>query len=160
MAKAIKNLHLEANSFTANGQKYIIHQAMTIKRFEIYERLQLEVAYGIEFENIATQLNAAYDDLQKFKAADASVKIHNILFGLSRKLGNRELNILLLCSLFVCRENEDLTAWTEAEASEKINDWRTEGIDIQDFFKLAFGSISGFTKALEADLLNTSATTA
>lgn len=43
---------------------------------------------------------------------------------------------LYAASLFITRKGEDLNEWTEAEAEEKVEDWRKEGIHEADFFFL------------------------
>ena len=152
----IKHIGANDNSFVANNVKYIVRSDLTVKRFEVFERLQIEMTFGTTFKEIAAKLNEAYACLQSMKMADASVIVYNILNGISGKMDNREHPALLLCSLFICRENEDLSQWTEADAVEKINDWKAEGISMTDFFQLAFRSVDGFMESWGGNFPNTS----
>ena len=50
----------------------------------------------------------------------------------------------MICTLFISREGEDLTTYDEVLNKEKIQDWKKEGIDAENFFTLAFNSVNGF----------------
>ncbi len=71
--------------------------------------------------------------------------MNNVLEGIARNLEGREHPMLLLCSIFIVRENEDLSKWDETIALEKIADWKAECLAVEDFFALAFSSVRGFT---------------
>jgi hypothetical protein len=152
----IKHISVNDNSFVANGQKYIVRSDLTVKRFEVFERLQIEMTYGVTFKELFDKLTDAYSCLQSFKIADACVIIYNILKGISRKNEERKHPALLLCTLFLCRENENLAEWTEADAIEKIMDWEKEGISSSDFFQLAFRSVHGYTGSWSENSQDTS----
>jgi hypothetical protein len=150
----IQHVSPSDNSFVANGVKYIVRSDLTVKRFEVFERLQIEMTYGITFKELTAKLNEAYTCLQSLKVADACVIIYNILKGISGRMNEREHPTLLLCSLFICREHENLAEWTEADAVEKIADWKAAGISIGDFFSLAFRSVDGFLESLNENSPN------
>ena len=103
----IQKLDITANSFEANGNKYLIHSSLTVKRFEVFERLQIEVSFGVDFDSLKNSIAKIYDCLQTFKGADASVIARNALEGIARIDNKRKHPIMLLCSLFICRENEN-----------------------------------------------------
>jgi hypothetical protein len=47
---------------------------------------------------------------------------------------------LYICTLFIVRENEDLSDWDFDLANEKIDDWVAENLAVVDFFGLALAS--------------------
>jgi hypothetical protein len=143
----LKRLDIASNSFEANGRKYLIHPSVTIERFKYFEKLQVSIGFNADYTTLATGIRKAYDDLQKFKGADASVTLYNLMEGIEKKRNDREHEVLLLCSLFVCREGENLAEWNETEAVEKIADWKA-GYDVADFFDLAWRLVRGFTERL------------
>ena len=93
------------------------------------------------------------------KVADAAVTLNGILEGLARPINGQQHPMLLLCSLFVSKPGEDLAAWNEAEATEKIKDWESSGMNVQDFFTLALRLVRQFHNALQDPSLNTSEVT-
>lgn len=145
--------------FMANGHKYYFEFELTIERYRKYEELQYLVAYGVNLEQIVK------DDMAIDKAltgADIFGGIHeaktillNRRISAGRQLADREHEVLLFCSLFIVREDEDLTKWTLAQAKEKIEDWTKEGISIYSFFLLAPKLIKGLNElqrlSLQAD---------
>ena len=138
-----------SDTFTANGTKYIIRTSLTLERYEEFENLETFVTYGITFRNLFKNMRAAYDSLNANKVADASVTLHNVMHGIAAKLSDRENEVLLLCSLFRCREDEDVKKYDKDLTREKINDWRKEGIEMDSFFSLAFNLVNGFTPIYE-----------
>lgn len=150
----LKNI-LHRDSFTANGQKYIIHESLAMTRFEKFEELEPEVAYGMAADNLFDNLLKVYDFLNEQRPADASVAVHNMLNGIKRNLEGREHPVLQICSLYIAREGENLATYDAKLNAEKIEDWRQEGIDYQNFFLLAFNLARGFTPIYEEVSANT-----
>ena len=152
----VARLDIRANSFTANGNKYLILGSIPVGRFEKFEALQAQLAWGVDFEPLHKNLRRLWDLNNKLKFAEASVLLNNILEGLARPLDGREHPVLLLCSLFLVRDGEDLSGWNETFAQEKIEDWKAEAISVEDFFALAFNSVKGLSHSYLAALEGTS----
>ena len=152
----IKHLDTSANSFEANGNKYLILGSITTARYQKFEALQAQLAWGIEFESMYANVRKLYDLLNKVKFAEAAVLANNILEAVIRPLEGREHPMLMLCTIFCVRENEDLSKWDETNALEKIADWKAECIAIEDFFALAFNSVRGLSAVYLESLAGTS----
>lgn len=142
--KEIYNL----TKFMANGVQYVIRDTLTVKRFKEFENLQAEVGYGVDFYNMFSNLSKAYNYMNAGKMADASVVLHSMMHGIKHKLDDRENPILVLCTLFICTEDEDVRFYDKAKGDKKIEDWIAEGISMESFFQLAFSLVNGFTPAL------------
>lgn len=132
-------------SFMANGRRYFIRTSLTVTRFEKFEQIQIRVGYGVDFRQLFNNLMKIYDDLNNMKPADAAITVHGMMHGIKDKIEERENEVLLLCSLFVCREGEDLTTYDDQLTRDKIEDWKKEGIAMESFFTLAFNLVNGFT---------------
>jgi len=145
----------QVKSFIANGKKFKVHESLTLGRFEEFERLQIYVAYGMTYQNLFGNLNDAWNALNETKPADAAAILYNIMNGTKNQIEKRENEILMICTLFICYEGEDLTTYDEVLALDKIDDWKKEGIDYTSFFDLAFGLVSSFIPSLETDLKDT-----
>ena len=144
------------DNFIANGNKYLVRTSLTITRFEEFEKLQAQVGYGVSFKQLYANLNKAFQELNAMKPADATITIYNMINGVKQNLNMRENEVLLLCGLFICREDEDLTKYDPAYVSAKIEDWRKEGISMDNFFTIAFTLTSGFIPNLKDGLKNIS----
>tara|TARA_R110000787_G_scaffold97665_4_gene201323 strand:+ start:20077 stop:20691 length:615 start_codon:yes stop_codon:yes gene_type:complete len=155
LAEPIKNIYL-LDSFMANGNKYIIRTDMTITRFEAFENLQIEVSFGSDFRTLFDNLSKTYELVNSYKLADAAVMMHNIMNGVAETINEREPQILKLCALFICREGEDLAKYDIQLMKAKIEDWRVEGIAMENFFALAFNLVHGFTPVYNQILANIS----
>jgi hypothetical protein len=152
----LKRLDTAANSFEASEIKYLILPSLTIERFRQFEKLQITLGWNADYQTLATGIRKAYDSLQTMKVADASVTLSNLLGGIARKTDGREHEVLLLCSLFVVREGENISEWSETEATEKIADWKRGGYDVADFFDLAWRLVKDFTARLSDGSTNSS----
>ncbi len=147
-----------ANSFVSpSGKKYIIYPTLSTARFEVFERMQIEMEYGVSLSAFRKEVSDTYDLLNKAKPADAAVKLYNMVNGLSRIENKQPHPLLLICTLFICEESEDQSTWNEAEAAEKVTDW--SGVDIAFFLASAKRLFSRFTTGFDIDSLNTSAET-
>lgn len=143
----LKRIDFTGNSITgASGKKYLIHNSLSEPRYEIMERLNIEIMFGRGPGNMYRELAKVYDLLNKAKFADASVSVHNLLNSTAAITDGRKHQMLMLCTLFISGEDEDLTTWSEAEANEKISDWKE--YDVQDFFALALSSLEEYKVAL------------
>lgn len=151
MMTTLKQIDTAANSFMANGTKYIIYPDLSFERFVQFEKLQAQIGWNIDFDRMHKALMEVWQLLNKLKLAEASVKINNLMDGIARNIEGREHPAFLVCTLFMCREGEDLTTWSETDAAEKIADWRKE-YAVEGFFNYAFSLVKGFIDAYNSRL--------
>ena len=145
----LKTLDKNTKEFTANGQKYIISDKISVDRFKQYEKLVPQLTFGLGFEQIYINLKSAYEALNKQNFANAAVVIHNIMNGIKSVDDSKRAHpALLMASLVINRESEDLRVYDETIALEKIKDWQEEGLDMMGFFDLSLSSIQGFRETL------------
>jgi hypothetical protein len=126
---------------------------MTAYRFEVFERLQVEMEHLTSLSAFRDELTAVYDSLNKSKPADAAVKINNLLNGVSRIQNGQPHPLLMICTLFICEESEDQSKWSEAEAQEKVQDWAN--VDVGFFLASAKRLFSRFMNDYATVFLNT-----
>lgn len=142
----IKHLDLSNDRFEANGTTYYIRNTLTIGRFPVFEKLQNHYAWGLEFEQLYNKVNQIKELFDKGKSVDAFYLLENTRLGIKDRVENRQHPALLICSLFMVTENEDITKWDEAIAKKKIEDWKIEGYAINDFFQFASNFVKGFIR--------------
>lgn len=132
--------------FEANGKKYLIETALNIKRFSEFEKIQLEVGFGLSFSDIFDNLKEGYTLANKQQFADLAVMLYNMMHGIKKASTERYNSALTMCTLFINTEEEDRTNWSKELAQKKLSDWSEEGYDVNDFFLLAVTSIDNFAK--------------
>ena len=150
--KQVKRLPLDKKSFTANGNEYTIVDTMSIERWKKLEDFQDLLGWGRSFDDMFKQLKKVYELMDEGKQNEPRIIIHNLLTGVKQKLEKRYHPALMLCTLFVVRKDEDQTIYDEEFMKGKIEDWTTEGYDINDFFQLAWTLVPGFIKHYQDDL--------
>lgn len=152
---AVISPELNTNAFkSASGKEYIVYPSLTARRFEVFERLQVEMEHATTLSAFRGEVAGAYELLNKSKFADAAVKINNLLNGAARIENGQPHPLLLICSLFICPAEENQAEWSEAEATEKIKDWA--GVDIAFFLASAKRLLSRFITDYATDSLNIS----
>jgi hypothetical protein len=114
------------------------------------------VGSGRTFEDVFREIRRAFDYLEKPQVNMASVTLHNLLTSVKEKLERRYHPALMICALFVNREDEDMGKLDEEFMKTKIEDWQKEGFDVKDFFQLAWNLVPGFIEHYKDDLSNIS----
>lgn len=140
----LKRLPWDKGEFEANGRIYKVKNTLTVTRFNEFEKLQNHYGFGLTFDQIVAKLNQSIDFANKGKGVEAWNIIFNLKEGIASRLEERSHPALLLCSLFIVTEDEDLTTWNEKEQKVKIDDWSKEGYDVNDFFVLASNLVTNF----------------
>jgi len=148
----LKQLEPSAKSFIANGTEYFVEYEINVDRFILYEKLQGEVGFGIDFKSMFGKMKEFWDLYNKQKFADGAVIIYNLMTGISRNLEKRYPPVMLLCTLFINTKDEDRMKWNEDLANKKIEDWKE--YDVKGFFQLAVSLITGFGEAYNEVILN------
>lgn len=144
--ESVKRIEKEA-SFTANGHEYYIDTTLSISRFEEYEKLSVWFAFGMEYDALFKNIKEAYGLLNESRPMDAGIVLHNIMNGILVKSEKKQLPILLLCALFINRKDEDVKVYDKALMNEKIEDWKKEGLVMEDFFALASSLVGGYLES-------------
>lgn len=150
--KQVKRLPMDVEKFPANNRNYTVKKTMCIARWSHLESFQDELGWGRTYDDVFKQLKKAYEGLNKMEIADAIIILHNLLKGTKEKIEKRYHPALMLCALFIIRDDEDETVYDEEFMKSKIEDWQIEGYDINDFFQLAWTLVPGFIEHYQNDL--------
>jgi hypothetical protein len=140
----LKKLPFDKGEFTANGIKYTVKNTLTLARFVEFEKLQNHYGFGLSFSDMYKRLGEIETLFNGGKSVEAFANFYNLKEGIAYRLEDRTHPVLLLCSLFLVTEDEDLTQWNEGEQKIKIDNWNKEGYDTNDFFQLASNLVAGF----------------
>jgi hypothetical protein len=169
MKKIIKGKK-PVSSFEANGNKYHIKKisdSITAARYFAYEALKFEYSFDASPEMVAAQIAKAHNIVNALIVGKPAPNDANaldaitILYGLVQTLNkpshithSRARYMMLICTLFIVREDEDMTKWDEELAAEKVQDWTEEGLNISDFFTLGISAALELNKALIQSMEN------
>jgi hypothetical protein len=141
--------------FTANGNMYKIcsvEEVLSPWRYTEFERMSIMAGFGMNFDILYTRLKDLegkiyeIDEAKQQSKTPAIMLINAIQNGIVKTGELRWEQTAYFATLFIVKENEDLTKWTIEEAGDKINDWNTEGFKLTDFFFLTAVSIPEFAK--------------
>ncbi|HYH14948.1 MAG TPA: hypothetical protein VD794_07005 [Flavisolibacter sp.] len=151
----LPRIDLSKGEFTANGKRYIIESELSIERFSQYQMLEMELGYGLTFKSLYEKLTKVYEQVNKMKFADAAVQLDNIIRGVAN-IGKQDHAIFKMCALFCNTEGEDRSTINQDMIDAKIDDWKKEGIQASDFFRLASSTVRGLYEALQNTVQNIS----
>lgn len=139
-----KRIDMTKQSFMANGKEYFITSHLSVARFCEFQILEKEVAFSMNFDNVFKEINEVCELMNETKFVDCAVRLDNLRRGVA-KLKDKEPSALKLCTLFINTKDEDPSFWNNDLMTEKIEDWKIEGINVNDFFRLALNTLNGFT---------------
>lgn len=139
----LKRIDFSQNWFMANGKKYVIETEFSIERWVMKEEIEMEVQYGVSVREMFVAWEEVYGLANQQRFADIVIHAYNKIKGLE-KFTEREPSMLKFCALFCNVDGEDRKVITSDMITQKINDWKSEGLAISDFFTLAANTSLGF----------------
>lgn len=145
----LKKLDPNERVFVANGNKYYVSSELSVPRFHEFQILELEAKLNMSLKDVGVNLAEWAKLKNQQRALDADILIWKMIEGV-QNIGHREHVLLRICTLFMNRENEDLTKISEDLISQKIADWAE--YDVNGFFSQALNSTNGFLKNYNAML--------
>ena len=131
------------SEFEAGGNKYFVRSpddGIGLLRYtklkQFFSKVGFDASYPDQMANLnkiveyANKLGSKEQDLSEmFRAID------NMREAIKRSDRQWDFSFMA-ATLFIVRKGEDLTAWNEQEAEEKIKDWNKAGWHEYDFFLL------------------------
>lgn len=149
----VRRLDISKGYFETAKHKYTINDNLSVERFEKYEELQVKMGWGIGFKEIYGRLAQAIELGNKGKGVEAWAKVVGLRDMIGEKMDDKVHPALLICGLFFLREDENPKTVDEAILAEKIEDWRTEGFSVTDFFVVASNLVEGFIEGYQEAIL-------
>lgn len=141
----VKQIPLDGKPFEANGKIYQVSNELSIDRWIKMQEFQIELGFGVEFEEMQKNWLKVNDLANKMKFTDIAVLAYNTVNGIS-KVYSREPMILKFCALFFNTEGEDLGVINDEMITSKINDWKAEGLGIDGFFVFSLAKVNGLAE--------------
>lgn len=151
----LKVLDFDGLNFEANGVKYFIEPHISAERFAMMQELEIELAFGIDYKKMFTAWQEQEAYLNGMQFVDASVQARGMLNGIA-DLESRRYPILQYCACFINSTDEDRRAYDEKIMNDKVENWLSEGIDYQSFFKLAVNMVRGLKENYNEYILSIS----
>lgn len=131
--------------FTAGGHTYFVEDSLSLERYKAFQRMELELGYGLSFSSLHEKISTAYGLLNENKLADAAVLLYSVMEG-AVNLSEKKPIGLWVSTLFVNRSDEDRTTWSKTIAEEKLEHWKD--IEANFFLIVALSKVSNFTNSL------------
>lgn len=145
-ANPVKNIDFNEGEFTANGKRYMLETKLSAGRYCEFVILQRELAAGMSLNQIYDQLIAQRKLLNDMRFVDAAVHVDKFI-NHCINLKQKEPTVLKLCTLFINEESEDRSTWGNDLVVKKLNDWKKENINVEDFFAIALTLAPGLINA-------------
>lgn len=145
----VKQIPLDGTPFEANGKTYQANPELSIDRWIKMQEFQIQLGFGIEYDEMQKNWLKVNEYANKQKFTDIAVLAYNTVKGIS-SVYTREPLILKFCALFLNTKDEDPKEISDSLISEKIEDWKKEGLGIDGFFAFSLAQVRG----LKEDFLN------
>lgn len=150
----VRRIDLTQNSFKANGKEFLIqYDQMSVGRYQPYEKLGVELGFGVSYQDIFGTLleiqKALTSGNNLLESHHKAVSLCMNQMSAIKEQGDDNIPAqVMFCTLFCNYPGEDLSTWNKDIAMQKINDWKAEGIAAIDFFHLAANMLRGYQESL------------
>jgi len=144
----LKELPYNQKVFQAAGHTYYVEDKLSIHRYRLFQRMEIELGFGMKFSELANKIQKAYDLANQSKLGDVAVLLHSVIEG-SVFIAEKEITALYVATLFINRADEDRKGWTPTLAKEKLKDWEDEGIEVNFFLVTALSKVGNFAETLK-----------
>jgi hypothetical protein len=143
-------------TFTASGNKYRIlspDDGIGIVRWSILSKMSSVLGYGADVKTQLANLQKARAIVNEvFKGRgdilELGVHLKAMEDGIRTDNERRFHFAFYTATIFIVREDEDLTKFSDDLATAKIEDWNNEGYDAADFFFLVLNKAPDFLNPL------------
>lgn len=148
-----KRIDFTKGNFQANGTYYIQPTGQSIIRYKILEQKGIAAMFGSSPGELFQTLKGIYDAATTW--TNPGEAIHKVAMASYNQMqaikGAAERNhpMLEICTLFINKEGEDLSTWSEDLCKAKIADWTEAGIAMEDFFTLGATFLGGYLSMLD-----------
>jgi hypothetical protein len=108
-----------------SGKTYFINREvneLSLKRYETLEKMLVELQFSMTNETFMTTLQAQAKAINDNNHVMTSVLNYNMMTGIA-DLNTKHVITYWISTLYIAREGEDVTQWSETIAKEKIEDW-------------------------------------
>lgn len=150
----IKRINFKSGQFEANGKIYYIQiDKLSYARYQIFEQMSIGFTFGVNFSDIFSVFHKIYNEATSGDSALTALhNVANLSYNQMKAIEDQgeDLipNAIRVCALVCNTEDEDLTSWDESILKRKSEDFKKEGIAMNDFFFLANNVIEGLLEAL------------
>lgn len=145
----------DGSGFMANGVQYFIEDQISIDRWIKLQDLQIELGFGVEFEEMQQKWFSVIDMGNKQRFSDIVITAHNMVNGIS-KVYSRIPQILKFCALFINSKDEDRGIITDDMIEQKVNNWKAEGLGIDGFLEFSLLKVKGLAEGFRNAILDAS----
>lgn len=150
-AKLVK-LESTTNTFTSptSGRTYYVNRRideLSLKRYEMLEKMLTEMQFSMTHDEFMEHLAEQAKCLNTQNWVMAGVINYNLMTGLT-DFQSKYIITWWISTIYIARDDEDVTEWSETLAKEKIEDWR-KNYDASFFLQLRDTMFSKLIKLCE-----------
>lgn len=145
--KSLRKIPFNAKSFEAGGYTWHVEDDLSVERYRAFQRMEIELGYGINFSTLADRHKQIFDRLNEGKMAEAVVIVYQLMEG-SVAISEKTPIGLYVATLFVNRSDEDRSVWSRSIAEDKLKMWngneKETGIDAGFFLIVALSRVQNY----------------
>lgn len=144
-------IDLTKNGFETVRHKYKFLTEISIDRFIVYQKHEPEFTFGLTWDTIYDKMIEIYNHLNRSRLMDAGIIVKEILdnVGTNKAKAYQYDGMLMLATIFIVREDEDIEIFSYDVAKQKIDDWKGAGIDYSSFFSFVANCTRNYITKLE-----------
>ncbi len=133
----------DATSFEAGGIAYTATESLSVPRYRVFQKRQVEFGFSGTFKGICEDLDKIWADLNKLQMGAAAQKLGNLREGITFT-GHGRVNGLELCLLFFNSKDENAVEYNHQAMEAKKAIWEAAGITADFFFRQAAARVADF----------------
>lgn len=133
----------DATSFEADGVLYTATESLSVARYKVFQKRNVELGFNGTFKGICTELDRAWEALEKNQLGTSAKVLGNLRDGITFA-GHGRISGLEICGLFFNSDEESAVSYDHQAMLAKLQKWEDAGISVDFFFVQAAQRVSGF----------------
>ena len=147
----VKKIDWSKTSFKTKKHEYTILRDIPLSRFIEMQKRQSEFAFGLSWDGVIQIFNdikEAINGGDLAKAGYITIEAENNIVK-AQEGQIRYDATMMISTIFLLREDEDVKEFSTEMSNEKIQDWLEEGFSYTDFFSLVASILPHFFATFE-----------
>ena len=148
----VKKIDWSKSTFETKNHTYTILKEIPLSRFIEMQKRQPEFVFGLNWEGmikIFSDVKDALNGMDIVKAGYIVTEAENSIVK-AQEGSIRYDATMIIATIFLLREDEDVKGFSKELSTEKIQDWLEEGFSYTDFFSLVASILPHFYKTFNA----------
>ena len=150
--RQLRSLPANTKSFQAGGHTYYVEDDLSVERYQVFQKMEIELGYGLKFSELFQKIKEAFEKNDQGHHGQVAVILYQLMEGIAYISEKRPI-ALWVATLFINRSDEDRSVWNKTLAEEKLKDWghghsdTEQGIEVTFFLIVSLGAVRSFAES-------------